>query len=206
MFNFLRGRSFRLKSDHWIFGIIFVAAAMGLLASFVLTIDKFQVLANPNTILACSINAVLDCSRVMQTWQASIFGFPNTIIGLIVYPVIMLLAFLVLIGTKLPRWFFVILNVGVLMSTAFSYWLFFQSLYTIQALCPWCLSVTFSETLLFAAITFYNLRDNNLSFKKSTNEKIQLFLKKGYFHMAVISILVILTALVILKFGAGLFA
>jgi uncharacterized membrane protein len=206
MFNFFRGREFRLKSDHWIFGIIFVAAAIGLLASFVLTIDKFQVLTNPNTILACSINVVLDCSRVMQTWQASILGFPNTIIGLVVYPVIMLVAFLVLAGTKLPRWFFVAMNVAILMSTAFSYWLFFESLYTIQALCPWCLSVTFAETLLFSAITFYTLRDNNLGFKKSTNEKIQTFLKKGYYQMVVISVLVILVALVIIKFGAGLFA
>lgn len=206
MFNFLRKKQLRLLSDHWIFGITFIAGAIGLLASFVLTVDKFTVLSNPSTILACSINAVLDCSRVMQTWQASIFGFPNTMIGLITYPIIMLIAFLVLIGIKLPRWFFVAMNVAVLLSTAFSYWLFFESLYTIQVLCPWCLSVTFAETLLFAAVTFYNLRENMLSLKSETNARIQMFLKKGYYQMIVISILAILIALVILKFGAGLFA
>ena len=183
-----------------------VAALIGLLASFVLTVDKFEVLANPNAVLSCSINAALNCSRVMESWQASLLGFPNTLIGLMAYPVIILIAVLGLIAVKLPRWFFVAANVGFLLSTVFSYWLFFQSLYSIQVLCPWCLSVTFAETLIIASAIFYNLRENNFGFKKAANEKIQSFLNKGYYQVVVISLVVILVVLVFLKFGSALFA
>jgi len=195
-----------IQPHHWIFGIMLVAALIGLLASFVLTVDKFEVLANPNAVLSCSINAALNCSRVMESWQASLLGFPNTLIGLMAYPVIILIAVLGLIAVKLPRWFFVAANVGFLLSTVFSYWLFFQSLYSIQVLCPWCLSVTFAETLIIASAIFYNLRENNFGFKKAANEKIQSFLNKGYYQVVVISLIVVLVALVFLKFGSALFA
>jgi uncharacterized membrane protein len=109
----------------------------GLVASFTLTLDKLEVLKNPDAILSCSINIVLNCSTVMQTWQSSLFGFPNMIIGLMGFPIVMTIAIAGLSRVKLPRAFLLAANIGYLLAAIFSFWLFFQSVYVIQVLCPW---------------------------------------------------------------------
>src|SRR5690606_32008595 len=50
-------------SDAWIFGTMGISAALSLLAAFVLAIDAWQVVGNPDEQLACDINAVLSCGK-----------------------------------------------------------------------------------------------------------------------------------------------
>lgn len=203
--RFFKKKSTLSTSDKWVFGLILAFGIVGLLASFVLSVEEFQLLKNPDAVLSCSFNLVLNCSTVMHTWEASIFGFPNMFIGLMAFPVIITVAVLGLSGVKL-RWFYVAANIGLLLCAIFAYWLFFSSLYVIQVLCPWCLTVTFSSTILIAVITYYNLRENNFNISKSCNVKIQNFLKKGYLQLIVASWVVIVIALVFIKFGTALFA
>ena len=80
------------RSNKWLFGLMLVFGVVGLIASFVLTLDKLAVLKDPHAILSCSINIVLNCSTVMQTWQSSLLGFPNMIIGLMAFPVVITVA------------------------------------------------------------------------------------------------------------------
>ena len=194
------------KANRVIFGIMLAAGILALTAAFTLTLNKFAVLENPNTELACSVNLILDCSKVMSTWQSEVFGFPNMVIGLMAFSVVITIAVLGLAGTKFPRWFLIAGNVGFFLGTIFSYWLFFQSVYAIQILCPWCLLVTVATTLIFSTMTHYNLKQNTFGFAKKTNAKVQAFLAAGYHQMIVIGWLVLMVALVILKFGADLFA
>lgn len=204
MFKFFRKEKLS-SSDAWTFGTILFFGLVGLVASFVLSLDEIRVIENPHAVLTCSFNIVLNCSTVMQTWQAHVFGFPNMLIGLMAFPVVITVALLGLSGVKL-RWFYLGANIGFLLGALFAYWLFFNSLYAIQVLCPWCLTVTLSTTLLLAAITHYNLRENNFNFTKKHNKSIQAFLDKGYHKLIVASWLVLLTMLVIIKFGTALFA
>jgi len=194
------------QSNRLVFGVMLVAAVAALGAAFVLTMDKMEVLRNPDAVLSCTINAVLDCSRVMHTWQASVFGFPNMLIGMMAFPVVITLAVAGLAGVKFPRKFMFAAEIGILLGTLFSLWLFLQSVFVIQILCPWCLLVTLTTTLMLASITYYNLRENTFGLKKKYEEKVTAFLSKGYFQMVVAGWIVILTALVFLKFGADLFA
>lgn len=194
------------KTNRVIFGIMLAAGLLALTAAFTLTLNKFAVLENPNTELACSVNLVLDCSKVMSTWQSRVFGFPNMVIGLMAFSVVITIAILGLSGTKFPRWFLIAGNVGFLLGAIFSYWLFFQSVYAIQILCPWCLLVTLATTLIFSSMTHYNLKQNTFGFAKKTNDKVQKFLAAGYHQMIVIAWLALMAALVVLKFGPDLFA
>ena len=73
-------------------------------------------------------------------------------------------------------------------------------------LCPWCLVVTFSTTILLATITHYNLRENNFTLSKARNAQVQNFLKKDFDKLVVAVWIVLLVALVFAKFGADLFA
>lgn len=206
MFKLFAKNQQKEQSNHWVFGTMLAFGIVGLIASFVLAVEEFHLLKNPDTILSCSFNLVLNCAGVMKTWQASVFGFPNMFIGLMAFPVVITVALLGLSRAVLPRWFYIGANIGYLLGLVFAYWLFFNSVYVIEILCPWCLVVTFTTTMLFATITHYNLRENMFGFSKSTNKKIQAFLKAGYHKLAVASWVVAMIALVFLKFGDALFS
>ncbi len=194
------------RSLKWVFGTLLAFGVVGLTASFVLAVEEFHLLKNPDTILSCSFNLVLNCAAVMKTWQASAFGFPNMFIGLIGFPLVIMIALLGLSKVKFPRWFLVGAEVGIGFWTLFAYWLFFNSVYVIEVLCPWCLVVTFSMTMLTAAITHYNLQQNTFGLTKSANKKVAQFLAKDYDKVIVAGWVVLLIALVILKFGNSLVA
>lgn len=204
MFDFLKFGRKLSRSDKWIFGLILVFGLVGLIASFVLSIEEFILIKDPEATLSCSLNAVLNCSTVMQTWQASVFGFPNMFIGLMAFPVIVTVGVLGLSGVKL-RWFYNAANAGFLLCAIFSQWLFFNSLYVIEVLCPWCLTITFSSIMLLAAITYYNLRDNNFGLPSGQHKKVKAFLKKGYFQFIIALWVLVMICLVLVKFGASLF-
>lgn len=194
------------KSNNWLFGTMLVFGIIGLIASFTLAVEEFYLIKNPEASLSCSFNLVLNCATVMKTWQASVFGFPNMYIGLMGFPMVIMIALLGLSKVKFPRWFLVGAQIGYVFWTLFAYWLFFNSVYVIQVLCPWCLLVTFSMTILAATITRHNLRENVFGFKKDTQNKIMAFLDKDYDKFAVAVWVFILVALVFAKFGDSLFA
>lgn len=195
-----RQRDVRIFTTMLFFGL------MGLIAAFVLTIEKFHLLENPNAQLSCSFNLVLNCTTVMQTWQSQLFGFPNMVLGLMGYAVVVTVAVSGLSGVKFPRPYLIAANICYALGAVFAYWLFFQSVYAIEVLCPWCLIVTFATTILLATLTHYNLRYNTFKLSSGTNKKVQQFLDKGYDKLAYASWLVLMVALVVIKFGDGLFS
>lgn len=201
------GKENRAKNFHyWVFAIMLLGGLAALVAAFTLTVEKFHLYEDPDAILSCSINLVLNCTTVMQTWQSHVFGFPNMVIGLVAYSVIVTMALAGLAGVKFPRWWLILANIGFFLGLLFSYWLFFQSIYAIQVLCPWCLIVTASTTLIFSSMVHYNLKTNTFGFKKKLNDHIQRFLAGGYHQMIVLSWLALMVVLVFIKFGEALFA
>ena len=194
------------KTQYWTFGIMLLGGLAALIASFVLTIEKFHLYEDPNAILSCSINIALNCTAVMQTWQSHVFGFPNMVIGLIAYSIIVTMALAGLVGVKFPRWWLIKANIGVAFGLFFAYWLFFQSLYEIQVLCPWCLIVTTATTLIFSSLLHYNLKHNTFKLPENTDKKVQRFLKGGFHQMIVLAWIALMIILVFLQFGEALFA
>lgn len=205
MFSFFGKSSSEKQSDTWIFGTMLAFGIIGLIASFTLAVEEFHLLKNPDTVLSCSFNLVLNCAVVMKTWQASVFGFPNMYIGLVGFPMVIMIALLGLSQVKFPRWFLIGAEAGYVLFTLFAYWLFFNSVYVIQVLCPWCLIVTFSMTILTATITRYNLRHNTFNLNKKLHKKVEQFIDKDYDKLAVASWILLLISLVFIKFGDSLF-
>ena len=120
---------------------VLIAGVVGLAAALTLTIEKIEILINPDYVPSCSINPVLSCGSVMITPQASAFGFPNPLIGIVSFTVVVVTGLLALAKVRLPRWYWGGLAVGTLLGVAFIHWLIFQSLYRIGALCPYCMVV-----------------------------------------------------------------
>jgi uncharacterized membrane protein len=120
---------------------VLIAGVVGLAAAVTLTIEKIEILLNPDYVPSCSINPVLSCGSVMITPQASVFGFPNSLIGIVSFTVVLVTGILAVAKVELPRWYWVGLAVGALLGTVFVHWLAWQSLYSIGALCPYCMVV-----------------------------------------------------------------
>jgi len=49
------------------------------------------------------------------------------------------------------------LEAGTIFGIAFVHWLFYQAVFNIQALCPFCMVVWVVTIVLFVYVTFYNL-------------------------------------------------
>jgi uncharacterized membrane protein len=120
---------------------ILLAGVLGLAAALTLTVEKIELLINPEYVPSCSLNPVLSCGSVMITPQASAFGFPNPLIGVVSFTIVVVTGVLALARVQLPRWYWTGLATGTLLGAAFVHWLIFQSLYRIGALCPYCMVV-----------------------------------------------------------------
>lgn len=188
------------RANPWIFGIMLACGILGLLAAFTLSVERFIQLTNPEAPLLCNFNVIFNCGTVMQTWQAKVFGFPNSFIGLMAYPVVITLAVAGLAGVRFPRWFMATAQLCFGLGLLFAYWLFFQSVYVIGVLCPLCLVVTIVTTVLFETLLHYNLRQNNLFLPPALHKKALAWLKKDYDKLAVAAWLVLLVVLVLLQF------
>lgn len=136
-----------------------IGGSIGLLASFILTLDKFKLLENPNYIPDCNINPILSCGSVMKTWEASVLGFPNSFLGMAGFAALLTIGVMLLAGAqKMPRWFWLGLQTGAVLGVALIHWLFFESVYRINALCPYCMVVWAVTITTFWYTTLYNLR------------------------------------------------
>lgn len=143
-------------------GVLLVGGLVGAVVSLVLLLDKLALLADPTFVPACSIDPVLSCGTIMKTWQASLLGFPNPVIGLLTFPVAAAMGALVLGGVALPRWAWWSLQAGTTAGMLFVHWLVVQSLAVIHALCPWCMVAWVAVIAMFWWVTVANLRAGHL--------------------------------------------
>lgn len=141
---------------------LLIASAVGLYAAASLVLDKIsyfeQVASGKPPSLGCDLNPIVGCGPVINTWQASIFGsLPNPVIGVVAWPALGALAVVLLVNRRLPDWFWIGLQVGVLGGIVMVSWLQYQTIFNINALCPWCM-VTWAVMIpTFWAVTTRNL-------------------------------------------------
>jgi uncharacterized membrane protein len=142
--------------------LLIVGGALGLLAAFELTLDKFQVLESPNAHLSCNFSVLVQCGANLNSPEGSLFGFPNPLIGLICFPAPIIVGVAALAGARFPRWFWSVFNLGMLGALAFVVWLMSVSIFRLGTLCPWCMLVWSVVIPMFFATTLYNLGQGNL--------------------------------------------
>lgn len=136
--------------------LLTVGGLIGLMASATLLIEKIELLKNPYYVPSCSINPILSCGSIMNTPQAELLGFPNPILGVLGFSVVLTVGVSLLAGATYPPWFWRALQVSAALGTVFVHWLIFQSLYRINALCPYCMVVWVTTTTVFWYVTLHN--------------------------------------------------
>ncbi|MEO6532279.1 MAG: vitamin K epoxide reductase family protein [Pseudolysinimonas sp.] len=140
-----------------VFSIILIAAGVvGWWAAFALTLDKIAVLKNPSAVLDCNVSVLVQCGKNLGSWQGSLFGFPNPIIGLAAWVAPIVVGASLLAGAAFARWYWILFNLGVAGAMVFILWLSSQSIWVLGTLCPWCM-LTWSVVIpLFWTVTARN--------------------------------------------------
>ncbi|WP_159767435.1 vitamin K epoxide reductase family protein [Streptomyces sp. HM190] len=138
--------------------LLLLTGAAGLLASWVITLDKFKLLEDPGFTPGCSLNPVVSCGSIMKSEQASAFGFPNPMLGLVAYGIVVCVGVSLLAGAGFPGWYWLTFEAGTLFGVGFVTWLQFQSLYRINALCLWCCLAWIATIVLFWYLTSHIVR------------------------------------------------
>ncbi|MBO0895892.1 MULTISPECIES: vitamin K epoxide reductase family protein [Arthrobacter] len=134
-----------------------VTGVVGWLASGVLVLERLRVFADANYITSCDINPWVSCGTVFKTWQAAIFGFPNPLIGIVAFAVIITSAMGMLAGARYARWYWLGMQAGVTLGMVFVVWLWSQALFDIYVLCIYCIVVWAAMIPLFVFTTVRNL-------------------------------------------------
>lgn len=191
----------RLRAYRKTYIAMLVSSILSLIASLVLSIDALKLAAQPSGLLSCNINSVLSCGTVAKSWQSQLLGFPNSFIGLMTEPVVITIAIAGLGLVAFPRWFMRAAHVVYGLGLIFALWLLSQSYFVINALCPWCLLVTFSTITVFSTITRVALLENIWSFNPERQEKIVAFLDHGWGRVIYTGAYASIIIAIFLKYG-----
>lgn len=144
--------------------VILLFCILGFIAAFMISYEKFLILSNPLYVPSCSLNAWIDCGKVMNSSYATMFGFPNSWLGLMGWPMAFLTVLYILTHQQLSRIFMnIALGItvpAVILSYIWTYIAFFE----IQAVCPWCILSCISATITMIALIDLNRSEGFISF------------------------------------------
>ena len=185
-----------LKKQNLAAFIMLVGSGLGLLASFVLSIESLELAKNSHAVLSCDFSSALSCSAVANHWSAAILGFPNSFIGVMTLPVMVTIAVALLAGTKFPRWFMFAAQIGVSVGFIFALWMFYMSFVEIGVLCPWCLTLDVGMLLIFGGMTRYNILTGVI-----TGKKVKKFVQNDYDIVLLMIIITLAVVMILAKFG-----
>lgn len=141
---------------------LIVLGALGWIAAFTLTVEKFVLLETPGAVLGCDFSLVVQCGKNLSSAQGALFGFPNPLLGIAGFVAPIAVGVGLLAGARFARWFWLLLNLGVAGALAFVIWLISQSIYVLGTLCPWCMVVWAVTIPLFLLVTLVNLAEGRL--------------------------------------------
>lgn len=122
-----------------IYSIMTTGGVIGMIAAFLQTTEKIQLLKNKDAILACDLNSVFSCTNVLNAWQSSVFGFPNSLMCMALFTIFASIALVGLSGGALPRKLRLGIHALSLFTLGFALWFLTQSIYVINALCILCI-------------------------------------------------------------------
>ncbi|NBW28836.1 vitamin K epoxide reductase family protein [bacterium] len=176
--------------------ILIITGVIGIASSFFLSVDKFKILQNPAYKPSCNLNPILACGDVLKTHQGSAFGFPNPFIGLAAFAVFVTIGMGMLAGAKYKKWFHQGLQLGTILGLAFISWLFYQSLYKIHALCPWCMAVWAIVIISFWYTLIFNIDHGFIKLPKNLKA---YYPKVRKIHLEIIIIFFLVLTLFILN-------
>ena len=146
--------------------------------------------ASPGTAFARSLPWLLLIGAMIGA------GFPNPLTGIAGFAIVATIGAAMLAGATFRRWFWLGLQAGTVFGIAFVTWLMIQSLYSIGALCPYCMIVWAVMVPIFIYVTLYNIDHGALPLTRSVRPAAQVLVR---YHTVIVTcwFLIIITLILI---------
>ena len=170
--------------------ILVIGGIIGLICSFVLVYDQIKIWENPGYQPVCSLNPVLNCGSVMNSGEGKVFGIPGPFFGLITFSILTTIGMALFAGATFKRWFWLGLQAGALGGFGFGLWLFWLSLYRINALCPFCLTVDTVVAVALWYVTLYNFEQKVISVPKRL-QSVPGFMRRHHLDILILWFLLV---------------
>jgi len=177
--------------------ILIICGTIGYACAFIIMFDKIQLLKNPHYIPSCNLNPIISCGNIMASKQSNAFGFPNPFIGLGAFPVVAFIGIAILAGAKFKRWFWLGFEAGLVFAIGFVHWLFFESVYRIHSLCPWCIVVWTVTITAFWYVSLYLFDQKFIKLPAGKPQRVYGWVRRHHLDLLVLWFVVI--AALILK-------
>ena len=175
-----------------------VSGIVGLCASFVLSIEAWQLAADQGRTFSCDVSSVLSCSAVAATPQARVLGFPNAFLGIFFEAVVLTVSFALIAGVRFPKWYFLGVEALYTIGLIFAYWLFTQSYFVIHVL---CLLITITTTLVWFGLTRVCISQGVLPAPAWWRS----VMKAGGDWLVVVLVIAAVLAMIVVRYGSVLF-
>lgn len=153
----------RGRTDTGLGLFLVVAGMIGFFAAMRLTVDKVGTFIDPSTAPSCNVSVLVQCGKNLESWQGSLFGFPNPLVGVGGWTAVIMVGIMVLAGLRLGRWLWIAFNIGVAGALAFVCWLIYQSIFQLATLCPWCMATWLVTIPTFWLVTLHTLKSGHIS-------------------------------------------
>jgi hypothetical protein len=134
----------------------------------------------------------------MVSKQGDVFGFPNPWVGLAGFAIIVTIGVAMLAGATFKRWFWLGLQIGLGLGLIFAFWLLYESIYSINALCPYCLAVDVALITMFWYNTLYLIDSKFLALPHKA-AKATAFVRRHHLDILLV-IFVIIIAIILNHF------
>lgn len=171
--------------------ILAILGTIGTIASVFMTVEYIGTLKNSSFQPICDINPIISCGSVLNTSQGEVlFGIPNPLLGIVGYSAIAVTGVAILAGATFKRWFWLGLQAGTLIAAGFAMWLFYQGVYVIGSICPFCTVVWLTSVPIFWYTTVYNLRHKHLRLPKKL-AGVNTFIQKHHGDILLVWFLVL---------------
>lgn len=118
-----------------------IAGLIGWFTSFELLTERIKTLVSPDYVANCNFSVLVTCGPNMSSWQGSVLGFSNPIIGVAMFVAPVVVGVSLLARARFDGWWWMLYVAGNALGISFVFWLFYQSVFVLGTLCPWCMVV-----------------------------------------------------------------
>jgi uncharacterized membrane protein len=99
--------------------VLLVTGLAGWAASAIQALERLELYEDTEHITNCDVNPWVSCGKVMGTWQSKVLGFPNPLIRIVAFAVVVATAMAVRSEARPGRWYWAGLQAGTPVAIAY---------------------------------------------------------------------------------------
>lgn len=178
--------------------MLLITSLIAVAATIIIIVERSILAVDPNHRTSCDLNPWMSCGKVMQSWQAGTFGFPNTYVGVVGFSVLITVAVSLFAGARFARWYWLLMNLGILAGLGFAGWLWYAAVYQINTLCLYCMIVWAMVIVQAVMTTSANIQNGIIPASEGLRDKA-----RDFAWPVVVLIYLAVFASIVLHFGLG---